>query len=56
MMTFSKQNIDYRIALNTETQTFMAYDIKNPSIAGFGATIERAIQGFKNAELKKESI
>ncbi len=47
-MTFTNTVLEYRIALNTQTQVFMAIDALNPEKVGYGVTIEQAIHELKN--------
>lgn len=47
-MTYTNTAVEYRIALNTQTQVFMAIDAFNPENVGYGITIEQAIQELKN--------
>ncbi len=41
-MKFDNNTLQYRIALNTNTQIFMAYDAKDPKKIAYGITIEQA--------------
>ena len=43
-MTFTKENLEYRIAFDTQTNQFMAIDNKNEAHVAYGITIEEAIK------------
>jgi hypothetical protein len=43
-MTFTKENLEYRIAFDTQTNQFMAIDNKNEAHIAYGITIEEAIK------------
>jgi len=43
-MTFSKTNLEYRIAFDTQKNMFMAIDSNNESRVAYGVTIEQAIK------------
>lgn len=46
-MIFDNTQFKYRIALNTATQIFIAYDANDNSKFGYGITIERAVEALK---------
>ncbi|AIM24861.1 hypothetical protein QQG09_03685 [Melissococcus plutonius] len=47
-MTYNKKNnVQYKIALDTKNNVFMAIDPKNQHKKATGATIEQAIAQFK---------
>lgn len=46
-MLFNNKQLPYRIALNTQTQQFMAFDAKDASKVAYGNTIEKAIAALK---------
>lgn len=43
-MTFTKENLEYRIAFDTQTNMFMAIDNKDETRIAYGVTIEEAIK------------
>ncbi len=43
-MSFTKENLDYRIAFDTLTNMFMAIDAKDETRIAYGITIEEAIK------------
>lgn len=45
-MTFTKNNIAYRIAFDTLSNKFMAIDAANENHVAFGITIEEAIHNL----------
>lgn len=46
-MVFNNNQLNYRVALNTQTQMFMAYDAANEQKVGYGNTIEKALVALK---------
>lgn len=46
-MTFTKANLEYRIAFDTQTNMFMAIDSKDDTRIAYGVTIEEAIKNLK---------
>lgn len=46
-MTFTKENLSYRIAFDTTSNKFMAIDSKNDQHVAYGVTIEEAIRNLK---------
>lgn len=46
-MTFGNTTMQYRIALDTTTQMFMAYDQADAAKVGYGVTIEQAVAALK---------
>ncbi|WP_164709461.1 hypothetical protein [Enterococcus mediterraneensis] len=45
-MTFTKTNIEYRIAFDTASNRFMAIDVLDDSNIAYGVTIEEAIRNL----------
>ncbi len=43
-MTFNNKNLEYRVALDTELNLFIAIDKNNENIFATGTTIENAVQ------------
>lgn len=46
-MTFGNTTMQYRIALDTTTQMFMAYDQTDTTRIGYGVTIEQAVAALQ---------
>lgn len=51
-MTYSNQEIKYRVTLNTDTNLFVVYLANNDKVTASAATIEQAVQDLikKNKE------
>lgn len=47
-MIYDNSQFKYRVALNTQTQTFIAYDASDETKVGYGITIEKAVEALKN--------
>ncbi|MGX7132326.1 MULTISPECIES: hypothetical protein [Enterococcus] len=45
-MTFTKTNMEYRIAFDSASNRFMAIDAKNETNIAYGITIEEAIRNL----------
>lgn len=49
-MTFTKTNIQYRVAFDTSTNQFMAIDATNEKNVAFGVTIEQAVRALNESK------
>ena len=48
-MTFTKTNMQYRVAFDTTPTRFMAIDAQNENNVAFGITLEQAIPGLNES-------
>lgn len=46
-MTYTKANIEYRVAFDTTTNRFMAIQADNDRNVAYGVTIEEAVRNLK---------
>lgn len=49
-MTFTKTNIEYRVAFYTVSNQFMAIDATNENNVAFGITIEQAVRALNESK------
>ncbi|WP_288322594.1 hypothetical protein [uncultured Enterococcus sp.] len=49
-MTFTKINIEYRVAFDTVSNQFMAIDATNENNVAFGITIEQAVRALNESK------
>lgn len=48
-MTFTKTNMQYRVAFDTTSNRFMAIDAQNENNVAFGITIEQAVRALNES-------
>ena len=48
-MTFTKTNMQYRLASDTTSNRFMAIDAQNENNVAFGITIEQAVRALNES-------
>lgn len=48
-MTFTKMNMEYRVAFDTTTNQFMAIDAPNENNVAFGVTVEQAVRALNES-------
>ncbi|MFN6870288.1 hypothetical protein [Enterococcus hirae] len=49
-MTFTKTNIEYRVAFDTVSNQFMAIHATNENNVAFGITIEQAVRALNESK------